>query len=300
MGGFFDGRVGSEHRALSQGVGDCGASLRGAYVHKDTEMIPHQFSEDIIIYPIADVHYGALEHNGAAWEAMCKEILAQPNAYVILNGDLINNATRSSVSNIFDETVRPRDQKRHMVAMLSPLRERILCITSGNHERRSIKDADDDPAYDIACKLDIEDLYRQNIAFLNVGMGTRADTGGANQSFRIAVTHGAGGGIYTGATVNRNERFGNVIDGLDCLVVGHTHKGVVSRPSKWVIDAANNQVVQRDYLVVSCVSWMEFGGYAAQKMLLPAAHSKPQKLILRAQNYRDKSHKASKRIEVVW
>ena len=267
---------------------------------KDTEMIPHHFAKDIVIYPIADVHYGAIEHNGAAWDSICKGILTQPNAYVILNGDLINNATRSSVSNIFDETIRPRDQKKRMVEMLEPLRDRILCITPGNHERRSIKDADDDPTYDIACKLDIEDRYRQNIAFLNIGMGTRNDTGKANQSFRIAVTHGAGGGIYTGATVNRNERFGNIIDGLDCLIVGHTHKGVVSRPSKWVIDSANNKVVQRDYLVVSCVSWMEFGGYAAQKMLLPAAHSCPQKLILHAQSHRDKSHNALKRIEVAW
>lgn len=267
-------------------------------MRKDTEMIPHWFKTDVVIYPIADVHYGALEHNAEGWQAICKEILSQDNAYVILNGDLINNATRSSVSNIFDETCRPREQKKRMVEMLSPLKDRILCITSGNHERRSIKDADDDPTYDIACKLDLEDIYRPNIAFLNIGLGKRGDRDAPNQSYRIAVTHGAGGGIYTGATVNRNERFGNIIDGLDCLIVGHTHKGVVSRPSKWVIDAASNQVLQRDYVVVSCVSWMEYGGYATQKMLLPSAHSQPQKLYLKASNYRDTN--TVKRIEVIW
>ena len=270
--------------------------FRGDWLLKDTEMIAHSFKGDIVIYPIADVHYGALEHDAEGWARVCQEILDQPNAYVILNGDLINNATRSSVSNIFEETVRPREQKHTMVEMLEPLRDRILCITSGNHERRSIKDADDDPTYDIACKLDLEHLYRQNIAFLNLGVGVRQDTGGANQSYRIAVTHGAGGGIYTGATVNRNERFGNVIDGLDCLIVGHTHKGTVTRPVKLVIDAANNRVVQRDYLVVSCVSWMSYGGYAAQKMLLPAANSYTPKLILRNNSHR----RHAKRIEVIW
>ena len=269
-------------------------------MRKDTEMIPHRFDSDIVIYPIADVHFGAAEHNFEAWFSVCKEILAQDNAYIVLNGDLINNATRSSVSNIFEETLRPREQKKAMVEMLTPLRDRILCITSGNHERRSIKDADDDPTYDIACKLDLEDLYRQNIAFLNIGIGKRTDTGGANQSYRIAVTHGAGGGIYTGATVNRNERFGNIVDGLDCLIVGHTHKGTVSRPGKLYIDAANNQIVQRDFLVVSCVSWMEYGGYAAQKMLLPAAHSQPQKLLLKAYQTRGVKNKILKRIEVIW
>lgn len=263
---------------------------------RDTEMIPHRFDGEIVIYPIADLHNGSIEHNAIAWDAIRQEILSQPNAYLILNGDLINNATRSSISNIFEETARPREQKKTMVKHLEPLRDRILCITTGNHERRSVKDADDDPTYDIACKLDIEDLYRQNIAFLNIGIGIRNDTKGVNQAYTIAVTHGSGGGIYTGATVNRNERFGNVIDGLDCLIVGHTHKGVVSRPSKLVIDTANNKVVQRDYVVVSCVSWMEYGGYAAQKMLLPSAHSRPQKLLLKE----NKQRHSPKSIEVIW
>lgn len=269
-------------------------------MRKDTEMIPWRFSGDIIIYPLADIHLGAAEHQAEAWISVCKEILNQPNAYVVLNGDLINNSTRSSigVDGIFAETMRPREQKKLMVKMLEPLRDRILCITSGNHERRSIKDADNDPTYDIACKLDLEDLYRPNIAFLSIGLGKRSDRDTPNQTYRIAVTHGAGGGIYTGAAVNRNERFGNIIDGLDCLIVGHNHKGVVSRPGKLVIDVPNNRVVQRDYLVVSCVSWMEYGGYATQKMLLPSAHSHPQKLLLKSSNHRDTN--TIKRIEVIW
>lgn len=260
----------------------------------DMTMIPHRFEEDIIIYPLGDVHLGAAEHDAEAWEAVRKEILSQPNAYICLVGDLLNNGVKTSISNVYEETLRPRDAKKLMVKMLEPLRDRCLCLVSGNHERRN-KDVDNDVTYDIAAKLDLEDVYRQNIAFLNIGIGTRKDTGGANQSFCIGVTHGTGGGIYTGATVNRNERFGN-IDGLDCLIVGHTHKGAVTRPSKLVIDAANNQVVQRDFLVVSCVSWMAYGGYAVQKMLQPAAYGQPQKLLLRGTEYRRKP----KRIEVIW
>lgn len=60
-------------------------------MRKDTEMIPWRFGGDIIIYPLADIHLGAAEHQAEAWIAVCKEILNQPNAYVVLNGDLINN-----------------------------------------------------------------------------------------------------------------------------------------------------------------------------------------------------------------
>jgi predicted phosphodiesterase len=75
-----------------------------------------------------------------------------------------------------------------------------------------------------------------------------------NVAYNFTVTHGSGGGIYTGATVNRNERWGNVIDGIDCVVVGHTHKGTVTRPSKLVFDPYNNKVSVKDYLVISCVA----------------------------------------------
>lgn len=260
----------------------------------DNEMIVHHFPGDISVYPISDVHLGASEHLAEAWERFRRGVLAQKDAYVILNGDLINNATRSSVSNIFEETMRPREQKRQIVEMLAPLRDRILCITSGNHERRSVKDADDDPTYDIACKLDLEDLYRPNLAFLKLSCGAdnaRDGTDRAGRCYAFAVTHGAGGGIYTGAAVNRNERFGNVIEGLDCLVVGHTHKGAVTRPEKLVIDLHRAQVYPQTYTVVSSVSWLAFGGYAAQKMLLPAGAGDPQVIRLSA---------ARKRLTVIW
>ena len=257
----------------------------------DSDLIVHK------IYPIADVHFGAINHQKAEWEAFVNKLLLEENAYVILNGDLINNNTRSSVGSPFDDFVRPRDQKSAMVAYLEPIRDRILCMTSGNHEQRSMKDVDDDPTYDIACKLDLEEVYRQNVAFMKISVGKRSHGQDrkieSSQSYSFAVTHGSGGGIYTGATVNRNERWGNVIDGVDCVVVGHTHKGTVTRPSKIVIDLNKEKVSMKDYLVVSCVSWQSYGEYAARKMLLPASSSVPQQLVLS-----DNSHR--KYISVIW
>ena len=260
----------------------------------DFEMIVHQFPKDITIYPISDVHLGSLEHNEDEWKKFIEKIQNEPNSYIILAGDLMNNSTRSSVSNIFDEVMRPRTQKKKLIEYLSPIKDRILCAVSGNHERRSIKDADDDPMYDIMVKLDLEDLYRQNIAFMKIQIGKATGVNGRSTTYTFVVTHGAGGGIFTGAAVNRNERFSNVIDGLDCLIVGHTHKGTVSKPSKIVIDARHNVVSTKTVTVVSSQSWMAYGGYAVQKMLLPASSADSnsgQKLILQ---------KKDKNIRVVW
>lgn len=263
-------------------------------MQKDFEMVVHKFDKPITIYPISDVHFGALEHLNKEWLSFCKMIEQTPNAYIVLGGDLINNGVRTcSFINPYDELVRPREQKKKMVEFLTPIKDRILCAVSGNHEGRSAKDDDIDITYDIMAKLDIEDLYRPNMCFMKVSLGKRKFDNSPIQSYTFAVNHGAGGGIFTGATVNRNERFGNIIEGLDCLIVGHNHKGAVTKPSKIVIDRKNEQVSMQHYTVISMTSWLNYGGYAMQKMLLPAHVAEPQRLNLAMNQH-------NKKIEVVW
>ena len=264
---------------------------------KDFEMIIKQFNDDITIYPVSDVHLGSLEHNSDEWNKFVEKIKNESNSYIILNGDLMNNATRSSVSNVFDDVLRPREQKARLIEYLKPIKDKILCAVSGNHERRSGKDADNDPMYDIMCKLDLEDVYRQNTAFLKLQLGSKRDIDKRlGNTYTIVITHGTGGGIYTGATVNRNERFGYTIDNLDCLIVGHTHKGTVSKPSKIVIDPRNNVVLFKPFTVVSTQSWLTYGGYAMQKMLLPSSNATADN----AQKLKLYKKKKNKFIEVIW
>ena len=241
----------------------------------DFQMITRKFPErqNLTIIPVSDVHLGASEHLWNEWESFRQYVLSNPNVYITLGGDLINNGTRSSVTNVFEETIRPRDQKRMMAEMLKPIKDRILCAVSGNHERRSGKDADDDPTYDILCKLDIENRYRENIAFVKIQMGEKNSNGKLNPTYMLVVTHGSGGGVLSGGAVNRNERFGYAIDGADVIIVGHTHKPFVTQPAKIYIDKYNNNVSVKPFKVVSTTSWLAFGGYAAQKMLSPTSHA---------------------------
>jgi hypothetical protein len=254
----------------------------------DFDLICHAFPHEITIYPIADVHLGAVEHCETEWQAFLRKV-EQEDAYLILAGDLLNNSTRGTrFANPFDEVLRPRDAKRRMVEYLEPLKDRILCVVTGNHEQRSLRDTDSDLTYDICSKLDIEQLYRENVAYMSVSVGQRNTEQKALATYNFAVQHGSGGGIYTGAAVNRNERMGNVIDGLDCFVAGHVHKGFVSKPAKIVIDARNKKVCMKHYVVVSCVPWLAYAGYAAKAMLLLAQTCDPQRLRLVADKDRKK------------
>lgn len=248
----------------------------------DLDLIHHKFDSEIDIYPIADVHLGAVEHAEPEWQAFLKRV-EKENAYLILAGDLLNNSTRGTrFANPFDEALRPMEAKARMVEYLKPLAEakKILAVTSGNHEQRTTRDSDQDLTYDICAKLNIEHLYRENVAFMKISLGKRNRDQHSIQTYVFTVVHGKSGGIYTGAALNSSERFGNLIEGVDCFVSGHVHKGFVSKPSKIVVDTAHNCVMMRSYLVVSCVSWLNYGGYAARATLLPAKIADPQRLHL--------------------
>lgn len=255
-----------------------------------------QQSDAIKVYPVSDVHLGSILHDKDGWDRFCR-MVEQEDAYLILGGDLINNNTRNAAGSPFEDYIRPREQKKMMVEMLTPIKDKILCAVSGNHEARTAKDTDQDIMGDIMCKLDLEDYYAEDIAFLKIEIGQRSTRDNPITTYTLAVTHGAGGGIYTGATVNRNERFGYTIEGIDALIVGHTHKGTISKPKKIVVDSNRNIIRTKQLVVVSCTAWQHYGGYAARKMLLPSSESdyeQPQTLLLCG------NKKGTKRITTVW
>lgn len=262
---------------------------------RDMELINYTFPQGIKIAPIGDVHLGALEHSKADWENFLKSV-EEDDLHLILVGDLLNNSTRGvKFANPFEEVMRPREAKRKMVEYLEPIKHRILCAVTGNHEERTSRESDQDLTYDICSKLDIEDVYRENVAFMVIRCGERreGDHTKPKLTYTFCITHGAFGGALTGGMINRNERFGAIIENLDCLITAHAHKGAVTKPQKIVIDARNNLVMVKHYVAIACVSWLNWGGYAARKMLTPAQVCDPQ--ILRLS---DNDH--DKRIITTW
>ena len=254
----------------------------------EEKLIIHQFygGHDITIIPLADVHLGTRECMQENFEHFISLVKETPNVYLTLGGDLINNSTRSSVGSPFTEVMPPHLQKREMANILAPIRDRILCFVPGNHERRSGKDADDCPIYDIAAKLDLEDLYREDMAYLKIQLGVPANENGTRTkgeerpTYIIVVTHGAGGGMLPGAAVNRGQRYGYIFNHMDLLLVGHTHVPYNAKYKKINIDSRNNKITAEDFKVVCATSWLDYAGYPVQKMLTPTSYA-DQTILLR-------------------
>ena len=224
------------------------------------------------VYAVGDLHAGAIQANLKGWEKFNQIILDDPKAYVIFLGDLMNNATKSSVSNPYEDIMRPRDQKIYLKEHLMDLAkaDRILAILPGNHENRSLKDADDSPLYDVAAKLDLEDIYRDNLAVVKLTVGTCRPN-----AYAILATHGSGGGKLTGSTVNNYERFAATWDGIDIFCFGHSHKPFITKPAKSVFDANHNHVSQRNTVVMCVPSWLAYTGYPVRNLMSPAHQADP-------------------------
>ncbi len=253
-------------------------------------IICHQMygGHDITVIPVADVHLGSEECMQEKFERFISAVQNTPNVYICLAGDLLDNGIKNSVTNCYRQTMRPSEAKRRMAELLAPIRDRLLCAVSGNHERRSSSGksgVDDDPTYDILCKLDKEEIYREDLAVVKLQLGVREDSNGNRSrgeerpSYCLIVSHGNGGGMLPGSAINRGQRFGYIFSGMDALILGHTHVPYGIKYKRINIDSRNNIITDENFKVICATSWLEYDGYPVQKLLIPTAFAE-QSLIL--------------------
>ena len=228
----------------------------------------------ITIVPLADAHYGSQEFNEVLWHKTIARIYEDPNCYCVIVGDMIDNGLKNSVTDIYAATASPKKQKEWLREELKPIAKKILAAVGGNHERRTIKEADQDPLYDVMVSLGLENIYRQNVCFMQIKMmhpTTNEVKYKQRNDFTFAITHGAGGGMYIGSSANKVQRFGEILEGIDCLITAHTHKPLTFPACKLVFDGSAKRILQRQFTVVVASSFVDYGGYPVQKLLPPTA-----------------------------
>lgn len=230
------------------------------------------FKDGLRLIPLADAHFGSKEFNETLWHNTIKRIQDDPNCFCVLVGDMIDNGLKNSVTNIYEATCTPSVQKEWLHNELLPIKDKILAAVGGNHERRSRKEVDDDPLFDVMVRLGKEDVYRQNIAFLQICMIHQAKGRDKHRcDWKFAITHGAGGGQYIGSSANRVQNFGMAIEGINCLITGHTHKPVTFPVTKIVFN--NGAVARKQFVVAVASSFLNYGGYPVQKLMTPTAQT---------------------------
>lgn len=192
---------------------------------------------------------------------------ANPNAYIILNGDLLNNATKTSVSDVYAELLTPMQQIATAVEILKPVKDKILFADSGNHEARTYRNDGIDITAFIMKELGIEERYCREggVLFIKVGespkvKNTMDESKKAQILYAIYITHGSGGGRKEGAKAIRLADMASIVD-ADIYIHSHTHLPMIMRTATYRTDMSNCKLKKVDKLFVNTSAKLDYGGY---------------------------------------
>ena len=229
----------------------------------------------IKIITLADLHIGSKQCNMELVNTLVDKIKNNPDVYCVLNGDLIDNAVISSVANSYEQSCNPMQQVETILELLQPIKDKILCITSGNHEMRTNRDVGLDITKFVACALGLKERFCEDgsgIIFLSVGeLNTvRTDHKGKRQvKYTIFVSHGKRGGGTLGGKINYLKQYENVVTNCDLYLGSHTHQASIFPTSTFEADVRNSTIIRRDKLFVSNGATLEYGGYGEQAVYQP-------------------------------
>ena len=204
-------------------------------------------------------------------------VAATKNAYCILNGDILDFATRTSIGDIEVRSLNIMEQVARAVELFGPIKDKIICITNGNHEARGYRKEGIDISRLIAKQLGLEDVYSMSSAFVFLSFGTpRKDHGRKNpkQCYTIYANHGTGGGRKEGAKAIRLADMAGVCD-ADIYIHSHTHLPMTMKEAFFRVDTRHRSVINTTKLFVNTASNLDYGGYAASKEYKPSCKDTP-------------------------
>lgn len=234
----------------------------------DFDLIVHKLSEDleyINIYPLGDLHKGSPLFDEELYQKWKKTVLSDPNGYVLYVGDMMDIALKGSKTNSYMALCSPAEQKEWLANELKFFEDRLLGAVQGNHEVRITNTTSECPLYDAMAKVDLEHLYRENLALIKVNFGKKRSD--RQFSYVLALMHGQSRG--------KVENFSYAIDGVDVFFTGHDHQPKSSFPSKIVVDTHNEVVKMVDFIRITVPSFQSFGGYVIKNMYMPQSSKVP-------------------------
>lgn len=231
----------------------------------------------IEIESFADLHIGSKKCNMALINERIERVKNNPNVYCILVGDIVNNSTKTSVGDVYEEPLSPMEQMKLACSLFEPIKDKILAITAGNHERRSYKTDGTDLTWFLARQLGCEDKYDYCACVLCIAFGKNTKNRGAKQKYTMYISHGDGqGGMTMGAKANGLQRRGTIID-ADIIVTGHTHSPMTFRSTSYKINLHTNRpgISEFEQVFVNLASTLNYEEYAEIRGMKPSSTRNP-------------------------
>ena len=236
--------------------------------------LPRDLSS-VELHTFADEHIGDEHSDIKRVMERIEHVKNTPNAYCILNGDIIDNATKTSIGDTYTQVFSPMEQLERAVELFAPIKDKILAITHGNHENRTYRNEGINLSSLIAQQLELHDRYSPTSAviFLRFGPGSRS-TRGRKVCYTIYALHGSGGGRKEGAKAIRLADMASIID-ADIYIHSHTHLPMIMKQGFHRIDTANSAVALVTKLFVNTAANLSYGGYGEAQEFKPSSTDTP-------------------------
>lgn len=167
------------------------------------------------------------------------------------------------------------EQLERAVSIFEPIKDKILCITHGNHENRTYKKEGINISRLIATQLGLVDRYTPTSAVLFIRLGQ----GSSRYHFRkilysLYVLHGSGGGRKEGAKAIRLADLAGIID-TDIYIHSHTHLPMIMKQAFHRVDEQHMTVALADKLFVNTAANLTYGGYGEAGAFKPNSTDTP-------------------------
>ena len=231
--------------------------------------------EKIELHIFADEHIGDENCDLQRLQERIEYVKNTPNAYCLLNGDLVDNATKTSIGDTYSQVFNPMAQLDRAVKLFYPIKDKIVAITHGNHEARTYRKEGIDISYLLSAQLGLCERYSCTSALIFLRFGKSTNHGGTSmQCYSIYMLHGSGGGRKEGAKAIRLADMSSIID-TDIYVHSHTHLPMVMKQSFNRIDKNNYSVRTVEKLFVNSASNLNYGGYGESQEFKPSSKTSP-------------------------
>lgn len=232
------------------------------------------FAEVIEIHTLSDLHIGDSLCDYKSILERIEYIRKTPNAYCIMDGDLMDTAIASSIGDTYGANLQPMEQLKQCVKIFEPIKEKILAVLPGNHENRVYKSDGLDMTEIMCSQLGIASRYSPTTALLFIRFGKNAEHANRRQLYTVYVTHGSGGGRREGGKVNRLADLASIVD-ADIYIHAHTHLPLVFKEAFFRVSGSNSSVALVDKLFVNTAASLNYGGYGDRMGYKPTSKKSP-------------------------
>ena len=213
---------------------------------------------------LGDLHIGDKLCDLDLIKETIEHIRTNDNCYAILNGDLMNNALKTSKSDSYLETMSMADQQELLIELLYPIKDKILVMTTGNHEYRTNLLAGINPLKPVAIALGIKNKLVDSSYVLDLSFGSVK--GGRPIKYTVFGIHGGDGtGKRIGITANALQDMANVVCNADLYVHSHTHNQISYSDAVLVFNKPKHRIEEHQRTYYNANAFLKYGGYAEQK-----------------------------------